>query len=253
MPTRLTSMVPHLSRSHAQGVVTACVLAASIFAQASESATRFPQRGWKAIKLKQKEQQRLNWSITRELTPKNVYKLRIERPEGYTETVVTDLEGVVLGRNTGETFELPNRQIGDRYVIYFCKTKARRALRFTEEFVEYPNTEFPTKGWQTCKDSTLTIKKPKQITPKTMFEAFDKPHSFTFATKASDEPCVYMLAKLEAGGKERIASQSLDGKLEFWMHAKRGESFRVYQIFPRSKTYRCSETLSVEKSYPLGK
>ena len=58
---------------------------------------------------------------------------------------------------------------------------------------------------------------------------------------------------VEAGGKERVASQSLGGDLAFWMHARRGESFRIYQLFPDNKTYRRSQTMTVEKSFPLGK
>jgi len=228
-----------------------CALAP--FAGAQDKKQTFPSKDWKTIKLKDKQRKKLNWSVMRELTPKNLYKLTVERPEGYTETVVTDVSGTVLGRSTGNDFKFAKKEIGERYVIWFCQSKKRRTLRFMEEFVEYPNREFPAKGWLPTKDSELKIKKPKQFTPKTMFESFDKPHSVSFKAPKTKNVCVYLLAKLEAGGKEAVASQTMADKLEFWAHAKRGESFRIYQIFPHNKTYRSSKTMTVDKDYPLGK
>lgn len=245
-----------MQRTTLQRILLATLLGAlapMAVAQDTNKAETFPSKGWQKIKLKDKQRKQLNWSIARQLTPMNLYKLDVERPEDYTETVITDIDGVVLGRNTGNKFEFRDRQIGDRYVIYFCRSKERRALRFLEEFVEYPHRNFPTKAWQPTKDSTLNIKNPKQFTPKTMMQAFDKPHSVTFKVAPSKEPCVFLLAKLEAGGEEHVAAQSLIGKLDFWMHAKRGESFRIYQIFPHNKTYRASQTMTIEKDYPLGK
>jgi hypothetical protein len=235
------------------GTIAMCVITTNASAQAAKQATKFPPKGWESIKLSDQQRSRLRWSVTRELTPKNTYRLTIKRPAGYTEAVITDPQGAILGRDTAEGIDLPQRQIGDRYIIYFCKSEERRALRFLEEFIEYPNSEFPAKGWQPRKDSMLPVKEPKQITPKSMIEAFTKPHSMRFSTTASDKACVYLMAKLEAGGKERVASQSLDGDLAFWMHARRGESFRIYQLFPDNKTYRRSQTMTVEKSFPLGK
>ena len=111
-----------------------CALAPIAAAQNSTPTETFPGEGWREIELKGKQRERLQWSVMRELTPKNLYKLKVERPEGYTETVITDMRGVLLGRSTSKKFEFPNRQIGDRYVIYFCKSKERRALRFPQLF-----------------------------------------------------------------------------------------------------------------------
>lgn len=230
-----------------------CALAP--FAAAQDKKESFPAKGWKTIKLKDKQRKKLSWSVMRELTPKKLYKLTVDRPADYDETVITTTSGTLLGRSDEDNaeFRFDDREIGERYVIWFNQKKQRRTLRFLEEFVEYPNREFPGRGWMPTKDSELKIKKPKQFTPKTMFEAFDKPHSITFKPPKTEAVCVYLMAKLEAGGKERVAAQTMGDKLEFWAHAKRGESFRIYQIFPHNKTYRATKTMTVEKDYPLGK
>ena len=224
----------------------------AVTAQEQTSKETFPPKGWQEIKLKDKERQRLRYRSTAQLTPKNVFQLQFKRPAGYSETVITKVDGVVLARGKGTEFEIEDCGIGDRYVIHLIKEKEQRSLRLLESFIEFPQREFPGKEWRPRREGTLDVIKPKQSTPKNMFEAFDKPHQITFTATATDKPMIFVLTKIEPGGKEQIASQSLTGALKFWMHAKRGESFRIYQLFPHDKTYRASTTMTVEKSFPLG-
>ena len=235
-----------------------CAMTPAIVGQ-DKPATAFPGESWKAIALKPKQRAKLNYQLTTKLSEKGVAKLRLTRPKDFDATVITDLDGKVLGQSLGKAIELPARKIGDRFVVYVCRTKAQSYLKLLEDFVQYPQREFPGKAWKPRKDANLVITKPQQFTPKTMFEAYDKPHKFTFTPKTdssadvSKATKIYLMTKIDAGGKEQVATQSLTGELKFWMRAKRGESFRIYELFPHNKSYRVSKTLTVAADYPLGR
>ena len=235
-----------------------CAMTPAIVCQ-DKPAPAFPDEGWKAIAMKAKQRAKLNYQLTTQLSKKGVVKLRLTRPKDFDATVITDLDGQVLGRSEGKTLELPERQIGDRFVVYVCRTKAHTYLKLLDDFVQYPQREFPGKEWKPRKDANLVITKPRQFTPKTMFEAYEKPHKFTFTPKidssadVSKATKIYLMTKIDAGGKEQVATQSLTGELKFWMRAKRGESFRIYELFPHNKSYRVSKTLTVASDFPLGR
>lgn len=243
---------PKRPRTAGLAILLLTAFAASASAQDKDRAT-FPSKGFKQIKLKEKQRKKLHWSLTTGLTNKNVHEVTFERPEGYDETVITDGRGKVLGRSAGQDFAFADRTVGDRFVIYIVQSKKRRYLKFREGFVEYSGRNFPGKDWQAEKLAELRLKKVKQFTPKTMAESFDKPHKVYWSAKKAKTPVVYLLARIEADGTHREADQSLTGELEFWAHAKKGETFVIYELHPASKTYRVSKTMAVDKDYPLGK
>jgi len=236
------------------------MLLAALFAAApllaQDRPETFPAKRWKAVKLKPEKRKRLNHSKMTTLTPKNVFELTFEGPEDWPETVVTDGDGKVLARGTQTAFSFPDREVGDRYRIYVCKPKQRRYLLWEESFVEYSGRNFPGKRWQARKDARLVLQKVRQFTPKTMAQSFAEPHSVSFRLpkrKRGAPVVVYLLARLDRDGKEREEDQSLGGKLEFWGHAKAGETFRIYELHPADHTYRATATMTVEKDYPLGR
>lgn len=213
----------------------------------------FPPASWQQLTIKALTRKDLALPRGSFLTAQNTLQLRLGRPDSFDETVITTADGLLLTRTKEQHVDIPNRHIGERYVIFFGKTKERQTLRFQEGFVRYPEREFPSQGWQPREDATLAITNPKQSTPKTMLEAFDKPHQVSFTAKSDTAGALYLLTKIEAGGKEQVASQSLDGTLAFWMQAKRGESFRIYEIFPETLTYRASKTMTIERDFPIGR
>lgn len=83
--------------------------------------------------------------------------------------------------------------------------------------------------------------------------AYDHPHHIAWKLAKNDHPAVYLLIKITAGEDDTVASQSMSGMLEFWGIAKKGESFRIYEILPHDQTYRATGVRTVEKDYPLGK
>lgn len=219
---------------------------------------KFPSQGWQPVTITNKQRQRLPRRSTAELievglASKGTLQIQLTRPEGYAETVVTNSSGALLARTKGKSLRVKDQQIGARYVVYLVQPQEQRYLRFFEGFVKYPHREFPSKGWRPKSDANLALQKARQSAPKTMLESFDKPHHIAFEPAASKHRVLYVLTKFEAGGKEAVASQSLSGKLRFWPQAKRGESFRIYQVFPDDQSYRVTKSMSVEKSFPIGR
>lgn len=62
-----------------------------------------------------------------------------------------------------------------------------------------------------------------------------------------------MMTHIVSGKPEKVVSQTLTGQLEFSWTAKRGETFRIYEILPHDMTYRMTKKMTVEKDYPMGK
>lgn len=249
--SRAVSPHPRIATITLFAAVIALPQAAS--AQDKPKQESFPPADWQKVEVKQLSRKERSLPNSAHLTASNTLKLHIERPKSLTETVITDGAGKVLARGKGDDFVLANRSIGDRYVTYFCEADKQRVMRYRESFIQYPGREFPGQEWLPREDATLELVKPKQITPRTMVESFDKPHHITFTATPTKERVIYLMTKIEAGGKEQVASQSLTGTLPFWMHAKRGESFRIYQVFPEDQTYRVTTTMTVARDYPIGK
>ncbi len=243
----------YLSTSLLMTLTTVFVVDAGA-AQSKTKPAKFPERGWKLVKMKDKKRRGLDHSLMTALDPKtHVFELTLERPPGWNGTVITDSKGLVLVRGAKEAFEIPNMDVGFRFSLYITTPRKRQCLLFRELFVRLPYRDFPVKGWKPAKVADLELKGTRQFTPKTMFESFDFPHSISFRPAKSRRASVYVMVRIEAGKSQKIASQSMTGKLLFWAHAKKGEQFRTYQIFPHDRTYRTTDIATVEKDYPLGK
>ena len=52
------------------------------------------------------------------------------------------------------------------------------------------------------------------------------------------------------GEPEKVESQTMDGKLEFGWNAKKGDAFRIYEIFPDDQTYRATAEMRTSSTAP---
>lgn len=182
----------------------------------------------------------------------------LRRPQGYGETVVTDAGGQVLARSNAERVTVPKLDIADRFVVYASDPDNSRCQRLLEDFVHFPGTIVPGKQWRPRDDAVLQLQDVVQHCPKSRAEARTEPHRITFrsaagATAKEPGPVLYVLARVAAGGKDMVGAQSTSGELLFWFRAKAGETFRIYELHPKDRTYRVTDMLAVAHDAPRGR
>ena len=193
------------------------------------------------------------------------------------ELVVTTSDGWVLTRSpVGQPLKLQPMQVGDQYIVYAARTKDRRYSQLDESLIELSGDTFPRKGWEPMRPARLKLKglqqkswendlstdlaeklrealenggrKPKKKKKKKKKKgeaehALKYFHQVSFDARKLREPALYLLCKVRADGSDEIVHQSLSSPLNAGAEAKKGDAFRIYEIYPRSKRFRESDVI----------
>jgi len=255
-------------RARTPSLLAVLSVAAIANAQQEQPAETFPPDGWQQVEA---PATRGPGFARPSVMLREDSKLHVQfrRPKGFVETVVTDAHGVVLARGAARSFTIDGARVGDRYVVYVSQPSDRRCARVAMGFVQFPGDVFPVKGWKPRRSAELRCRDVQQHCAETAREALQEPHRVTFTCdrEADDrdaedrdaedgEPAdrerqrVYLLARCVAGGKDMVVAQSLTPELPFWVRAKRGESFKIYELSPHDNSYRVSPTMTVEDDAP---
>jgi hypothetical protein len=220
------------------------------------------------------------WSLIREGAWSTGLTLNLKVNQGMVpcdELVVATRDGAVLTRApAGSPLQLPPLQLGDEFAVYAAQTKKRRYEELMVELVELPGDTFPREGWEPMRPARLKLKglqqkswekdlstdlaaqlrealknagrKPKKEKKKKKGKAehaLKYFHQVSFDARKLREPALYLLCKVRADGSDEIVHQSLSSPLNAGAEAKKGDSFRIYELYPRNKRFRESDVIKL--------
>lgn len=259
-------------------------LSAGIEAQKKQRREKFPPRSWKAMEepeavpagstfepswISSKSGDALEgMTLTFQMNRKRI---------SCEELVVTTSDGWILTRSpVGQPLKLQPMQVGDQYIVYAARTKDRRYRQLDESLIELPGDAFPCAGWEPMRPARWKLKglqqkswekdlktdlakklrealenggrKPKKKKKKKKGKpehALKYSHQVSFDARKLREPALYLLCKVRADGSDEIVHQSLSSPLNAGSEAKKGDSFRIYELYPRSKRFRESDVIKL--------